>query len=74
MFFVSNRRKSYAVKPTIENLLALGFTNVNENTLLLRDKDGKKEGRYKEIENMGYEIVQIIGDNLNDFTDFTYKK
>lgn len=23
---------------------------------------------------MGYEIVQIIGDNLNDFTDATYHK
>lgn len=74
MFFVSNRTKSYGVAPTIENLIALGFKNVNENTLLLKSNTSKKEARYKEIESMGYEIVQIIGDNLNDFTDATYHK
>lgn len=74
MLYVSNRMNDTELEGTIENLKKLGFTNVSKETMFLKTKSSKKEDRYKQIESLGYEIVQIIGDNLNDFTDATYHK
>ncbi|MDG6881545.1 Outer membrane protein P4 [Phocoenobacter uteri] len=71
VFYVSNRRVAQ-MAPTIKNLQALGFEGVSEERMYLKDKSSKKQERYREIEKKGYEIVQYIGDNLNDFTDETY--
>lgn len=74
MFFVSNRKTGTEYQPTIDNLKALGFKNVTEETVLLKDKASNKAERFKKIEDMGYEIVMYLGDNLDDFTGDIYGK
>ncbi len=73
MFYVSNRKTSeYAA--TMENLNSLGFTGVNEKTLLLSSDTSNKQARFDAIKAAGYNIVIYAGDNLNDFGSATYHK
>jgi len=73
MFYVSNRKTSeYAA--TMENLNRLGFTGVNEKTLLLSSDTSNKQARFDAIKAAGYNIVIYAGDNLNDFGSATYHK
>jgi 5'-nucleotidase (lipoprotein e(P4) family) len=68
---------------TMQNLIKLGFNGVNEDTLLLKEEfsetvDGKlntsktlrrnaiEQGK---IDSINYNIVLLVGDNLNDFDD-----
>ena len=76
MFYVSNRNVGAEYQPTVNNLKALGFTGVDETSMLLKDKESKKTGRFEQVEKAGYEIVVFIGDNLDDFafTGETYHK
>ena len=76
MFYVSNRTAGAEYGPTVNNLKALGFTGVDETSMLLKDKESKKTGRFEQVEKAGYEIVVFIGDNLDDFafTGETYHK
>ena len=70
MFYVSNRKVGAEYQATVENLKALGFTGVDETSLLLKDKESKKTSRFEQVEKAGYTIVVYAGDNLDDF-DFT---
>lgn len=73
MFYVSNRKTTeYAA--TMENLNRLGFTGVNEKTLLLSSNTSNKQARFDAIKAAGYNIVLYAGDNLNDFGSATYHK
>ena len=74
MFFVSNRKTGDEYQPTVDNLKALGFKNVTDETMLLKDKGSNKAERFKKIQDMGYEIVMYLGDNLDDFTGDIYGK
>ncbi|NBI43331.1 5'-nucleotidase, lipoprotein e(P4) family [[Haemophilus] felis] len=74
VFFVSNRRDDVEKEGTVDDMKRLGFTGVNEKTLLLKKAKSNKSLRFKQVEDMGYEIVVFVGDNLNDFGDETYKK
>lgn len=91
VFFVSNRDvKSVKTSKindleisTINNLKAVGFTGVNENTVLLKGEftkiingkqDNSKQWRVDAVKNGGadktkYTVVALIGDNLNDFDE-----
>jgi len=40
--------------------------------MLLRDKDGNKESRRKQLSS--YNIVLLLGDNLSDFNERFYKE
>ncbi|QDJ13895.1 5'-nucleotidase, lipoprotein e(P4) family [Mergibacter septicus] len=74
MFYVSNRKEDGEKVSTIENLKKLGFTGVNNHTVLLKTDKSAKEARFAEIEKQGYQIVLFLGDNLNDFGNATYHK
>ena len=76
MFYVSNRKVGAEYQVTIDNLKALGFTGVDETSVLLKDKDSKKTSRFDQVKKAGYEIVVYAGDNLDDFafTGETYHK
>lgn len=76
MFYVSNRKVGAEYNGTIENLKALGFTGVDETSLLLKDKSSNKTSRFEQVTKAGYEIVVYAGDNLDDFafTGETYHK
>jgi 5'-nucleotidase (lipoprotein e(P4) family) len=69
VFYISNRLLSE--KPgTIRNLEKLGFPNVTEATVMVREEGmtSSKESRQKKVKE-GYRIALLIGDNLNDFND-----
>jgi 5'-nucleotidase (lipoprotein e(P4) family) len=89
-FFISDRDESSMgssvdndlEQATIENLLKLGVTGANEDTVLLRGEfvginpdgspDRGKELRRQAVENgnadgINYNTVVLVGDNLNDF-------
>ncbi|EJS89155.1 hypothetical protein AAUPMC_11341, partial [Pasteurella multocida subsp. multocida str. Anand1_cattle] len=68
------RRDDVEKAGTVDDMKRLGFTGVNDKTLLLKKDKSNKSVRFKQVEDMGYDIVLFVGDNLNDFGDVTYKK
>lgn len=67
IFYVSNR-KVRAVDATYKNLIAYKLPAKKKN-LLFREKKSSKKSRRNLITSKNYEIVLLIGDNLNDFAD-----
>ena len=75
IYYVSNRKTGEEYQPTVDNLKALGFPDVNEQTLLLKDKSSNKDERFAVPEAQGYRVVVYVGDNLGDFAgEPTYRK
>ena len=71
VIYLSNRRvENYA--PTKANLISAGFPFDDDTTMLLRDKDGNKKARRKQL--ALYNVVLLIGDNLSDFDESFYKQ
>jgi len=71
IIYLSNRRvENY--EPTKANLISAGFPFDDQTIMLLRDKDGNKESRRKQLS--GYNVVLLLGDNLSDFNERFYKK
>ena len=71
IIYLSNRRvENY--EPTKANLISAGFPFDDQTIMLLRDKDGNKELRRKQLS--GYNVVLLLGDNLSDFNERFYKK
>ena len=54
------------------NLISAGFPFDNKTIMLLRDKDGNKESRRKQLKS--YNIVLFLGDNLSDFNERFYRE
>jgi 5'-nucleotidase (lipoprotein e(P4) family) len=72
IFYVTNRAQGEKVC-TSENLKKLGFPDVTDETVLVREDTSSKEPRRKRIAEK-YRIVLLIGDNLNDLTNAFEKK
>lgn len=73
VFYVSNRdQKDY--QATVDNLKALGFPGVNQNTVRLSTDTSNKQARFNQILNSGVNVVLYVGDNLNDFGGATWHK
>ena len=66
IFYVSNRKAS-TLEATMANLNDVGFPQVQENRMYLRTATSGKEARRMQIADT-YEIIMLIGDNLNDFS------
>jgi len=64
IFYVSNRRQKY-FDVTKSNLLKLGAPFKEGHLLLRKEKSSKEERRQTIAKN--YEIILMLGDNLNDF-------
>lgn len=65
VFYISNRKERDR-EGTMKNLKDLGFPQVTNSHVLLRDKNSDKEPRRQMVRN-DYHIVLLMGDNLNDF-------
>jgi 5'-nucleotidase (lipoprotein e(P4) family) len=72
VFYVSNRAESQK-QATIDNLKAVGFPDVSNETLLLQTAESNKEARRKIVLEK-HRIVLLVGDNLNDFAENFEKK
>ncbi len=67
VFYISNR-KSDEINSTLKNLDSLGFSFAKKEYLFFKENSSSKEDRRKSIA-IKYEIILLIGDNLNDFSD-----
>lgn len=68
MFYVSNR-SDRTWEATRDNLIALGFPNVSREILKLNTVTSNKAPRLQTILDAGYEVILMMGDNLNDFPE-----
>ena len=67
VFYVSNRFEAQR-EATMDSLVSVGFPYVDDDHVLLREAESSKESRRQTVAG-SCEIVLLIGDNLNDFTD-----
>ncbi|HQU84692.1 MAG TPA: 5'-nucleotidase, lipoprotein e(P4) family [Pyrinomonadaceae bacterium] len=72
IFYVSNRDEVQK-QATIDNLKAVGFPDISDENVVLRQKESSKEARRQAIAQK-YRIVMLIGDNLNDHAQVFEKK
>ncbi len=72
VFYISNRDEVQR-QATIDNLKAVGFPDVSDETVLLRQTESGKEARRRAVLR-NHRIVLLIGDNLDDLSmDFEKK-
>lgn len=69
VFYITNRRQPEKAG-TIANLTKLGFPDVSEESVMVREEGTtpSKESRRQKIAKR-YRIAMLVGDNLNDFND-----
>ena len=69
VFYITNRRQTEKAG-TVANLKKLGFPDVSDETVMIREQGttASKESRRQSVRG-SYRIVLLIGDNLNDFND-----
>jgi 5'-nucleotidase (lipoprotein e(P4) family) len=72
IFYVSNRDTS-EVENTLKNLINLGFPDALKSNMLFMSTTSSKEERRQMIMK-NYDIVMLLGDNLNDFSDIFRRK
>lgn len=72
VFYVSNRNETEK-QGTIDNLKAVGFPDVSDETVLVRTTESGKEPRRQSI-SAKHRIVLLMGDNLNDFSNVFERK
>src|SRR6185369_1642040 len=67
--YITNRRQTEKAG-TVANLKKLGFPDVSEETVMIREQGStsSKESR-RQIVRSRYRVVLLVGDNLNDFND-----
>ncbi|MEI6856073.1 5'-nucleotidase, lipoprotein e(P4) family [Psychrilyobacter sp.] len=73
VFYVSNRNADLTV-PTIKNLKNIGAPFADEEHVLGKTTTSNKASRLKSIEDKGYTIVLLGGDNLDDFDSAVHRK
>jgi 5'-nucleotidase (lipoprotein e(P4) family) len=69
VFYITNRRQPEKAG-TVANLTKLGFPDVSEETVMIREEGttSSKESRRQRVAKR-YRISLLVGDNLNDFND-----
>lgn len=73
VFYVSNRNANLT-KPTIENLKSIGALFADEEHVLGKTTTSNKAPRLRSIEDKGYTIVLLGGDNLDDFDSMVHHR
>jgi len=66
IFYISNRDTS-AIKSTLANLQKLQLPDADVNHMLFLSNSSSKESR-RQIVMGNYDVIMLLGDNLNDFT------
>lgn len=71
-FYITNR-KEVQKAATMKNLVLQGFPQVDSIHVMMKGAVSDKEPRRQEVAKR-YNIVLLLGDNLNDFDDLFYDK
>lgn len=71
-FYITNRKVEFQTA-TMKNLDSLGFPHVDDGHMLFRTNESSKENRRQTVLET-HEIVILMGDKLNDFTDVFDRK
>ena len=72
VFYVTNRNEAEK-QGTIDNLKAVGFPDVSDETVLVRTSESGKEAR-RQLISAKHRIVLLMGDNLNDLASIFERK
>lgn len=72
LFYITNRRQGEKAG-TMTNLKKMGFPDVSDETVMIREQGSSKEARRDKVR-AKYSIALMIGDNLNDFGDVFAEK
>jgi 5'-nucleotidase (lipoprotein e(P4) family) len=67
VFYITNRKEKYR-EQTLQNLMELEFPNADNEHLMMKTDLSSKKGRRDEVSEK-YNIILLIGDNLNDFSE-----
>jgi 5'-nucleotidase (lipoprotein e(P4) family) len=68
VFYITNRRQPEKAG-TVANLKKLGFPDVREDTVMVREGGTPSKESRRQSVSARYRIVLLVGDNLNDFND-----
>ena len=71
-FYITNRKEVEKVA-TMKNLQQQGFPQVDDMHMMVKSTTSDKEPRRQEVAKK-YNIVLLLGDNLNDFDDLFFEK
>ncbi|MEP7256120.1 MAG: 5'-nucleotidase, lipoprotein e(P4) family [Ferruginibacter sp.] len=71
-FYITNRKQAEKAA-TMKNLQQQGFPQVDTMHMMMKSSSSDKEPRRQEVAKT-YNIVLLLGDNLNDFDDLFYNK
>jgi len=71
-FYISNRRP-IEKESSIKNLKDAGFPMADSIHVMMKGESSDKEGR-RQLVSKDYNIVMLVGDNLNDFDKQFYKQ
>jgi len=72
IFYVSNRDEVQK-QATMDNLKKVGFEDITDANVMLRQKESSKDAR-RDVIRKTYRIVMQVGDNLDDFSSTFEKK
>lgn len=72
IFYITNRKEKYR-KPTLKNLQMLQFPDATDDHLMLKMETSSKKSRRDRV-SQSHNIIMLIGDNLNDFSEIFEKK
>lgn len=72
IYYITNRKEKYR-EQTLNNLKMLGFPNAENKYLMLKTDESSKKGR-RDVVSVTNQIIMLIGDNLNDFSEVFEKK
>jgi 5'-nucleotidase (lipoprotein e(P4) family) len=67
VFFITNRKEEVR-EATKRNLANIGLPGLEDKNLLMRTTTSEKASRRAQVGNT-HEIILLVGDNLNDFSD-----
>ena len=67
VFYISNRKNIF-LESTIDNMKKEGFPNSDREHIFLRTDENSKKERRAEVSS-NYDILLLIGDNLDDFSE-----
>ncbi|MBL0181310.1 MAG: 5'-nucleotidase, lipoprotein e(P4) family [Chitinophagaceae bacterium] len=71
-FYITNRKEDQKAA-TMQNLQLRGFPQVDSMHMMMKGPSSDKEPRRQEVAKK-YNVVLLLGDNLNDFNDLFFEK